>query len=47
MSQRIKTRTSNQCRSHHQKMMKRHETVAGVIKFIEDMWNDKSPVEIK
>jgi hypothetical protein len=37
MSQHIETKSSNQCRSHHQKMMISHKDVARIIKFIEDI----------
>jgi hypothetical protein len=30
----LKTRTSLQCRSHHQKMLKTHKTVRGIIAFL-------------
>jgi len=34
MSKSIKTRTPQQCRSHHQKMLKSHQTVLGIIEFL-------------
>jgi hypothetical protein len=47
MSSHIKIKTQNQCRSHHQKMMKKHKTVAGIIKSIESLESDQSQLEIK
>lgn len=37
MSRYIKTRNSDQCRSHHQKMMKYHRTVPEIIAYIKDL----------
>lgn len=33
MSQFIRTRTPDQCRSHHQKVQKLHQTIDDIIKF--------------
>ena len=33
MSQFIRTRTPDQCRSHHQKVQKLHHTIEDIIKF--------------
>lgn len=35
MSQQIKTRSPDQCRSHHQKMIKYHASLDGIIDNIE------------
>lgn len=32
MSKRIKGKTSTQCRTHHQKMLKKHLTIENIIK---------------
>lgn len=34
MSEAIKTRSADQCRSHHQKMMKHHENIPNIIEHI-------------
>lgn len=34
MSEKIKTRTPVQCRSHHQKMLKKHKTIANILVFL-------------
>jgi hypothetical protein len=47
MSSHIKIKTPNQCRSHHQNMMKMHKTLTGIIKFIENLECDQSQLEIK
>jgi hypothetical protein len=35
----VKTRNPDQCRSHHQKMMKYHESIAGICEHILTMRN--------
>jgi hypothetical protein len=35
MSMFVKTRTSDQCRSHHQKVQKLHKTIDDIINFYE------------
>jgi hypothetical protein len=39
MSQYIKTRSSDQCRSHHQKMKKNYSDVLSIIRHIEKQHN--------
>ena len=39
ISQEVGTRSSDQCRSHHQKMMKYHRTVPNVIEYIDCLQN--------
>jgi hypothetical protein len=34
MSKAVKTRSPDQCRSHHQKMMKYHHTISGIVQYI-------------
>jgi len=37
MSQEVKTRSPDQCRSHHQKMMHYHHSIPNIIKHIDDL----------
>jgi len=39
MSQYVKTRSADQCRSHHQKMKKNHPSVQSIIQYIENLEN--------
>ena len=43
MSQEVKTRSADQCRSHHQKIMKYHHTIDGAIKY----FSEKLALEMK
>ena len=45
MSQHVKSRSSDQCRSHHQKMKKNHSDLLSIIRYIEDQ--EKGVVEQK
>jgi hypothetical protein len=47
ISSHVKKKTPTQCRSNHQKIIKRHKTVTGIIKFIEGLEGDHSQFEIK
>lgn len=35
LSAEVKTRSPDQCRSHHQKMIKHHNDINGIIKYLE------------
>jgi hypothetical protein len=37
ISQYVKTRSPDQCRSHHQKMLKYHHTIAGIIHHVAEL----------
>jgi len=37
MSKFIKTRTAEQCRSHHQKMMKHHIDIPSIIEYVQKL----------
>lgn len=39
VSREVGTRSSDQCRSHHQKMMKYHKTVPNIIEYIASLQN--------
>ena len=45
MSQFLKTRTANQCRSHHQKMLKHYGTIEAIIQEINEKNEEKSEAE--
>lgn len=41
MSQDVKTRTPDQCRSHHQKMMKHHLSIESIVKHVLKLSNSQ------
>jgi len=45
ISQQVKTRSPDQCRSHHQKMKKNHSDLLSIIRYIEGQ--EKGVVEQK
>lgn len=45
MSQWVKTRSADQCRSHHQKMVKYHGNIKGVIEYVEGLKQNGSTVQ--
>jgi adenylate kinase family enzyme len=46
MSQVIKTRTADQCRSHHQKIINYHETVDRIIRYYSNLFQKDSSRDI-
>ena len=44
ISQAVGTRTPDQCRSHHQKMMKWHRSIKGIITHVQSLPDTKTPV---
>lgn len=45
MSRKIKTRSADQCRSHHQKILKYHNSLEETIKFFEEDVFEKHDLE--
>ncbi len=47
MSQKVKTRSPTQCRTHHQKMLEKYDNVEGIIENHLYLFNDYEKLDIK